>query len=231
MLNIAVCEDIVADMERLKSHISCFFGDFPYSLKTYSDGHQILEDLRSNPFDIIFMDIVLKDANGIDLTAEINRIQPEAQIIYQSHYIEFFKDVYKTDHIYFLLKPIEFGDFQSSMKKALKSIEKSYIVIKNKQKIRCDDIIYIEFINHDKVFHLKNATFVSSRLKTSNLLELLPQSFIRCHKSYIVNIDLISGYMPKKHFKVENNKIIPIGKNYADEVDEKVVRNWSTVLL
>ena len=231
MLNIAICEDSPADVALLEGYISRHMGGAPFNLKTYSDGGWLLSDLPDNAFDIIFMDIMIKDLNGIDLAAQINRLQQNARIIYQSSNLEFFKSVYRTSHIYFLHKPFEYDDFAKAMEKAVKSLEKSYIVIKNSEKIRCDDIFYIELINHDTIFCLNSGAFVSERLKTKELLELLPQSFIRCHKGYIVNIDRISSYKAKKHFTVENGQVIPIGNKYAGEVNEKIIKYWGDSII
>ena len=231
MLNIAVCEDTQADMDLLLGHILRYMGSGSYTLKTFSEAAELMLALPSGAFDIIFMDIVIKQDNGIDLTVEINRLLPDARVIFQSSNIEFFKSVYKTNHIYFLLKPVDYEDFSSAMDKALKSLEKAYLAIKGKEKIKCADIIYIELINHDMVFWLKNGDSITTRLKTNALLDLLPQSFVRCHKSYIVNIDCISSYQKsKKYITIENEQIIPIGNKYAEEVAKNIMRCWGQVI-
>ncbi|MCL2018827.1 MAG: LytTR family DNA-binding domain-containing protein [Oscillospiraceae bacterium] len=232
MLNIAICDDNPSDIELLEKYISEYMSGTPYTIKTYPDGEAFLNDLPTVPFDIIFMDIVIREANGIDLCEEVNRIQPDARIIYQSAYIEYFKNVYKTTHMYFLLKPISFEDFSRAIKKVLKSLEKKYIIIKSMGKIKCDDITYIELINHDTVFYIKNGDFKISRLKTKELLKSLPDRFVRCHKSYIINIDFISNYnKSKKHITVENGQAIPIGEKYAGIVDKTLINYWGGALL
>ena len=231
MFNIGICEDTQQDIVLLKEHISQYWGKNPLNIKTYSDGAVILEDLKYVNYDIIFMDIVINDDNGIDITAEINRLQPNAQIIYQSSNIEFFKSVYRTSHMYFLLKPIKYEDFSKAVEKALRNLEKQHIIIRGKEKIRCDDIIYIELVNHDSVFYLKNGNHVSARIKTNALLELLPKKFTRCHKSFIVNMETISSYKAKKHVIMENKQVIPIGSKYANDFNEKLLKYWGDCVL
>jgi len=226
MLNIAICDDSHGDMTRLENHISQYMKDKLHTLTTYSDSESLLNDLAEKPFNIIFMDIVIHEANGIEITSKINQLQPDAQVIYQSSNMGFFRNVYKTNHIYFLLKPVEYMDFSRAIEKAVKNLERLYIVIENKEKFKCGDIIYIELINHDMVFYFKNGDFVSVRAKTKELLKLLPSQFVRCHKSFIVNIDCISSYNSKKSIKVENEQVLPIGKKFADDVDKTIIKYW-----
>lgn len=233
MLKIAICEDLTNDTELLKEYISRYTesDSMQYDLKTYPNGNSLLNDLNTNPYDIIFMDIILKELNGIDIAEEINRLQPNAHIIYQSSNIEFFRSVYKTTHIYFLLKPIAYDDFSRAFKKALKNLEKTYITIKGRQKLKCDDIVYIELKNHDAIFNLKDGIIITERMNTKELLEYLPSRFVRCHKGYIINFDNISSYKSKKHFITETGDEIPIGKSRSDEVHEKLIRYWGDSII
>jgi DNA-binding LytR/AlgR family response regulator len=226
MLNIAICEDNTAEMQQLKRHIKQFLSNSSYDLKEYSDGSSLLSDLPGYNFDIILMDIQLNEASGIDIAGEVNRLQPDTQIVYQSSNIEFFKSVYRTEHVYFLLKPVDYEDFIKAAEKALKNIEKKYIVVRNKEKVKCSDVVYIELINHDTVFHLVKGDFISARIKTNELLERLPYQFCRCHKGYIVNLDHAKNYKARKFFIMENSQTIPIGGKYAAEVNEKVIKYW-----
>ena len=46
----------------------------------------------------------MPEITGIDAAKQINLIQPSAQIIFISSYLEYFSDVYETEHLYFVLK-------------------------------------------------------------------------------------------------------------------------------
>jgi len=164
--------------------------------------------------------------NGIDLALRINHLQPDAQIIYQSSYLEFFRNIYKSSHIYFLLKPIQYEDFFSAMNKASVKFEKSHIIVRNKERLRCADILFIELVNHERIFYLITGQSITSRMKTADLFARLPAQFIRCHKGYIVNIEAICRYDVKSGIKLENGQVIPVGRRYAHIVNEAIIEYW-----
>lgn len=54
------------------------------STRVVENGADALSELRRQPYDIVFLDIHLPDANGIDLLQEIDKISPEASVIVMS---------------------------------------------------------------------------------------------------------------------------------------------------
>ena len=71
-----------------------------------NDAGAILGLVDSNRFDVIFMDIDLDTANGIDLAEQILKKYPRTNIIYVTSYSEFALDSYRTNASTFLMKPV-----------------------------------------------------------------------------------------------------------------------------
>ena len=72
-----------------------------------SDPHKVMKLFSSELFDIVFIDIMLPGANGIELAKKMLEIKPRTNIIYITGFSEYAFDSYETFASGFLLKPIK----------------------------------------------------------------------------------------------------------------------------
>jgi DNA-binding LytR/AlgR family response regulator len=75
-----------------------------------------------------------------------------------------------------------------------------------------DDLLYIRADDHYLELITKNKKEIT-RGSLKEIATQLPPNFIRCHKSYIVNTNLIKTDNTKEII-MQNNDIIPTSKNY-----------------
>ena len=179
----------------------------------------------SCPYDIIFMDIVLGNSSvsGIDLVHKVNFLNPGCQIIYISQYLEFAPDVYDTQHVYFVNKERLSEFLGKALNTSLKNIAQTddtgylYFDIQKKQyKIPQNDILYMER-------NLRETTIVTraEEYKLSEridlLLKRLPSYFVLCHRSYAVNLKLVSS-IRQYEISFPDGKTIPVGRTHYANV-------------
>lgn len=90
-------------------------------------------------------------------------------------------------------------------------------------RIRPDDILYVEgMAEYLKIFHTGSSTPLIIHLSMKRLLEQLPDDrFMRVHKSYIVNMNRISGNNRTQVF-IGNDTIIPIGESYRKAFIDRI---------
>jgi DNA-binding LytR/AlgR family response regulator len=94
-------------------------------------------------------------------------------------------------------------------------------------KVNFEDILYIEGLKDYVIIRLFNGRVIT--LQTMKSLEdRLPRNrFRRIHRSYIVSLDkimAIEGNMVEVQEK-ERPKLLPIGKNYRDDLLELIEKN------
>ena len=154
--------------------------------------------------DIVFMDIVFSDSadcaampeNGIDAARRLLASRPGVQLIYVTGYAEYCTRVYRTEHIYFLLKPVSRIDFEDALEKAVCMLAahaaRPFGVKVGGRIMRVvpDDIEYIES-DRRKVRIVMGENALEAYDSLSGILQKLPGSFVQCHKSFIVNMDKI----------------------------------------
>lgn len=227
MLKIAICDDDVVQLHIIQEELKKNIGeDLSYSVDTF-DGETAFDNMLQSgscPYDIIFMDIVLgdKSTSGIELIHKVNFLNPSCQVIYISQYLEFASDVYDTQHIYFLNKERLPELLGKALHTAIKNISRTdnnnylYFSIRKKQyKIPQNDILYMERNLRETTIVTRNDEFKISE-KIDLLLQRLPSYFVTCHRSYAVNLRLVSS-IHQYAVAFPNGKSIPVGRtHYAD---------------
>jgi len=102
--------------------------------------------------------------------------------------------------------------------------DESYInlkVDKSVRKIKINDIVFVESLRNYCRIKLNDSEITVLKTITS-VQELLPESkFVRIHRSFLINKDIITSVSLSK---IEiNNMTIPVGRKYKDEVKKKIL--------
>ena len=90
MIRVAICDDDIVFTTRVEELILDFGRAYSFEICIYFDGYTLLESMRQgNCFDIIFMDIEMKQIDGIRAAKTIREIDEDVQLIYISGYEEY----------------------------------------------------------------------------------------------------------------------------------------------
>lgn len=87
------------------------------------------------------------------------------------------------------------------------------------RKIPYDDIIYVEASGSYCIIYIKSnikITATYTLCAVMNCLSLSNKHFIRIHRSFIINLDEITGYIGNS--LLVGDKMLPIGRIYKKEV-------------
>ncbi|KPI55738.1 chemotaxis protein CheY [Clostridioides difficile] len=230
MIKIAVCEDeketqlLIEDyLENILKNIS-----IEYEIQKYISGEELLES-NLKDIDILLLDIKMEKLNGMDTARKIREVDNEMEIIFITSLIDYVQEGYEVRAYRYLLKPIEFEELKKHVLACIKDIEinkESYITIKNKSntyKIYLNQIKYIEVQKKDMLIHTINKNF-DVRYSLSKIeKELNPYQFIRCHKSFIINLSYVENIKPNNVI-LESGEEVPISRYRYKEVKEKFLK-------
>lgn len=216
MYTIAIVDDKKEHIQQMKKIILEMKTSF--QMKEYTQPEHFLQEIESFPKNTIFiLDIMLNQINGIDIATHILQIHPLAQIIFISSYLEKATEVYEVDHCYFVYKPEMENKLSNAIHKAIDKMEslKKTLHVQLKDKIKiislCD-IIYFERDKRTTYIHCLHEQ-IKTGIKIDEFLNFLPSSFVRCHHSYIINLDTVTEYK-RDHFLLMNQIVIPISRSY-----------------
>lgn len=216
-----IIDDEPLARELMESHLAHFdnfelVASFENALKAYSF-------LESNAIDLIFLDIEMPLLKGNDF---LKKLKNPPKVIFTTAYREYALEGYELNVIDYLLKPITFERFFTSIEKfkqlqALKITEKEtngnhfFVSCGNRNiKVIFDEILYIESLKDYIIIHLENEKSHHIKYNISAFEKLLNRNFIRIHRSYIIHFKKLTAY--SKHEIEINSTEIPIGSSYKE---------------
>jgi DNA-binding LytR/AlgR family response regulator len=200
-----------------------------------------IEVLRSNPVDLLFLDIQMPEITGISL---LRTLQKRPLVVLTTAYSEYALEGYDLDVVDYLLKPVTFERFLRAVEKAGQRLTPSttppsvqaprtepteqqpFVFVKDGTKlvkVRWADILYVEGLKDYVTIHTRQQKIVTlQRLKT--LEEQLPtDKFIRIHHSYIVAVDAID-VVHKGEVQI-GNVTLPVSDSYRKQFKDFTDRN------
>ncbi len=198
------------------------------------DANAILE---REDVDLILLDIQMPELSGIDFVKSLDK---PPLIIFTTAYPNFAVEGFELNAVDYLLKPIPMDRFLKAINKARTQLqadhgetaldsEDFFFVKADKKlvKVAYSDIIYIEGLKDYVIIRMETGRVIT--LQTMKYLEQkLPAGrFRRIHRSYIVNLDKILS-IDGNALEIKDRKetkLLPIGKNYRDELLELINRN------
>ena len=224
MIKIAVLDDKQPYIDKVKVMLDEQIM-LSYKIFEYNTSDDFLRALEDNNFDIVFLDIRLDTKDGIEVGKIINARNKLTNIIFISEYPEYFKDVYKVSHSYFLTKEFEKERFEDAMQKAIKNIERKVIIFNTKkgiEKVTVNNIVYCESNKRQIKIYMIDGNCLEYYANMNDIESLLPKaSFLKTHKSFILNMNFIRKF-DRLNVYMEQDYIVPISRTYKDEVREKI---------
>jgi DNA-binding LytR/AlgR family response regulator len=186
------------------------------------EAKMLLQKVR---IDILFLDINIPVMDGISF---LKTMKTPPQVIFTTAYKEYAIDAFDLAATDYLLKPFSLERFIVAIDKAVEKIQDAGIAIENTDtekyffvktegkiyKIFLDDILYAEANGNNTRIVTAQNTLIPAMTFTA-IEKLLPAtSFIRVHRSFIINKSKISH--------IEGNRVhiasieIPIGSSYKE---------------
>lgn len=167
---------------------------------------------------LIFVDIDLKESNGIDLVKKLQLLESNATIIYISSRQEFVFSSLSTTPFYFVRKQNYDGDIKDVFKLLKHYYEKTEKIITfdyygRKTSIFLRDIHYIVSYGHDISIVTDNEVY-TYRSTLKDIIEFIGSNIIvRVQKAYAVSLMFIKE-VNGKNIILKDNTMIPMGKSY-----------------
>lgn len=230
MLNFVLCDDNKHLLNKFSQLLQLVFdnnelnGNISY---ISTNGKDILDFIKHNTVDVAILDIDLKDTySGLQLANDIRSINKSIYIIFLTGHLEYLLFAYKCKTFDYLTKPITFNNLETTILRLFNDIYSNYSthsfikINNNKTLINQNSINYIEKDRTKIVIKTDSADYIFYS-SFNKLLHDLPKNFVRCHKSYIVNINNIES-IDKLTIKLKNNHICYIGKNYKNKLLEEL---------
>ncbi len=226
MIKIAICDDEKTMCEYLEQKVSEILKkwNIVFSIVCYTDALKCFQSGLS--FDLMFLDIQMPHLNGIALAKKLRKQSSKCELIFVTilkEYVLYAFEVEAADYIY---KPIELHRLEKALKRVIKRLENQYkkcIFVQTKnycKTIYLEEIYYIEVINRKIYVYTQNG-IIEYYGKLQEVQYQLDERFIKCHRSYIINIDYLSHY-ENGMIQMKNGSTVPVSRLRQKELIDTV---------
>ncbi len=181
--------------------------------------------LQEEEVDLMFLDIEMPKLKGLSFLKTLDH--PPHVIITTAHR-EYALEGYELEILDYLLKPISFERFLKAINRFKKiytpskiqenTKEAKYLYVKSERKtlkLLQEEILYIEGMSNYIIIHIDGQSHIVYSSLTE-ILKKLSASFLRIHKSFVINRRFITSY--NKEVVEVNKKSLPIGKSFKEVI-------------
>lgn len=228
MYKIAICEDEtvfrkeneeicrkICEKLRIEYSISVFEGSADFSGSFMSGAR----------YDLLLLDIVMDEQNGMELASFIRTRDNDAAIIFITSNPDYALQGYNVNALHYLLKPPDSAQLEQLIKADYqRRFQSNFLVFKTgtlTQRIQIKDIICLETVGRRVLITLPDRTAEYSG-KLSELLEGKEQ-LVRCHKAFAINMSSIRE-LTRTDAIAMNGKVIPVSRTYIKEVQQALLK-------
>ena len=195
------------------------------------DAIYAMERLREEAVDVIFLDIHLPKLKGLDF---LRSLKEKPQTILTTAYHDYALDAFEEDVVDYLMKPIAFSRFLKAVNKlkrptptpiiespAPSSSERPFRffnVNKSMIKVYYDEILYVESLkDYSKIVTTHESIVTRGQIGEMEIL-LKDFSFLRIHRSYLVNLEKVRAYSATG-ITIDSFSL-PVGRSYKELVKQ-----------
>ena len=224
MLRIAICDDSREDRKRILDFVRDYYKthDMDVQIDDFESAGKLL--FAEDTYDIYLLDVIMPDMTGIETAKKLLKKKEAPVIIFITSSLESAVDGYRVNASGFVLKPLVERDFEETLKRVMeqnfKSREASISIVHNRvpMELKLSRILYFENRLHRVYIVLKSGEVLSVHQKLNEIQEELKAQtyFIRCHQSYIVNLNHVEA-LENAGFVMTNGDLVPVSRNFYKE--------------
>ena len=187
--------------------------DVELDIETASDGTELLSLWKPERWDLIFLDIFMPQLNGVDAARELRKRDASCEIVFATTSRDHGIEGYEVRAMDYITKPIDQRDVDEAMdwfirERAGKRGVMTVRTQSGEARVHIREIRYIESFGHTCVIHAQGED-VSVRGSIDELADGLDAAFLRCHKSYLLNLAHVTS-LEKNEFLLDNGARVPI---------------------
>jgi two-component system LytT family response regulator len=206
---------------------------------------EAVELIKSKKPDLVFLDIEMPQLNGFDVLQKFEN--PNFEIIFVTAYNDYAIEAIQCCAIGYVVKPIDNDDLEKAINNAIKNITLKNSLAKNStlienlkstQTSNCKIIIPsqkgLDFIKINDIVRcegesgytriiLNNDSAILSSYSIGKFVRMLENKhFLSVHRSHLVNLKFVSGYLNEGYITMENGDSLPISKNKRQEFIDRM---------
>lgn len=228
-MRIAICDDEPNQLEILSDCVRRFSETKGLSLQIslFPSAEKFWFSWEKDSFSVILLDIQMQGQSGMELARQLRQEGDSSAIIFITGLPDYIGEGYDVSAVHYLIKPIDEKKLFSALEKAISSAQKQpkkLIFTSGGENIvlSAQEIEYAEAFSHTALLSLGDSSFEITQSFGSVLPVLEKEGFVRCHRSYAVNISHIHS-IKKYEIALDSKKTVPVSRRLYDEVNRAFI--------
>lgn len=224
-MTIALMDDCPQDLALLSEYVYRYCNEHKIhaSIKQFSQEKDFEDTLRTECYDLVFLDIFMQESGGILIAKKLKRSSPKCQIIFSTSSKEHAVKAFRLHALDYLLKPYTYAQLEDALSHFENTVKKiaHYIELKEgyfMTRILITDIMYVDYHNHYIQVHTP-AKVIRSYMFFSDFSPMLSpyRQFLWCYRNCLVNMDYIDAW-EDNDFILKNGERLLISKTQKREI-------------
>jgi len=231
-MRIAIVDDSMQDRETIRADISRWAAEQDVSLEPihlYSSGEDFLEHFADDTYDIIFLDIYMKQLTGMEAARRIRALDAGCRLIFITITESFAVESYDVASSYYLVKPYPYQKLALAMERCSACMleQGRHIFVPGTDgdlPLYLHKIAYTEYFSRRIQVHFKDGQELPVLMSQKDFSALLLQYpyFCDCMRGILINLEAVSK-LTEDSFLLATGDCIPISRLKYREVREKFI--------
>lgn len=192
-MRIAICDDEQQDTEMLRDDLIRMIENVV--IDTFETGNTFLSSAGKQHYDLVFMDIYLREENGIEIIKEMQKISPDTQVVFVTVSDNHAVDAFSVRALHYLVKPYSREELAEAIRRAntmkLSDLPESTLTIRignDIYTVNQNEIVRVEANDHKTNIYMKNGSVYSIWMFFSKVEEQLDNNFLTIKRGVAVNM-------------------------------------------
>lgn len=218
MLRVGICSGDETILNFLHKMIEEQYGE-QISVSEWNDAEKLrffCEERENVPFDIVLIDIAIKKEVALELAGKMKMLSKKVKIIFLAEYIENSMEIVVLEPVIVLQKPVSVNKLVEAIECAVEKIrfdESKMLVLHSKGsifRVNASHISYLE-TNERRILIHQGDEVLSVYMKLDEVEEKLGDVFLRCHHSYLINMEYIKTFSAHE-IELLDGTVIPVSR-------------------
>ncbi len=229
-MRIAICDDEEVQQKLLGKYLSEWAEENKVflELKMFSSGEEFAfcwEDDRN--YDLLILDIEMGKMNGMELAASIRRQDEEIPVLFVTGYDNYMSQGYEVSALHYLMKPVHkeklFAVLDKLGRKEKQEPKLLFLTESGAVSLPVSKVWYVEARAHRCILYTEDEEYIL-RSPMGEIVQYLEeyQGFVRCHRSYMVNVRHISTII-KPEVILDDKRRLPVSRSAEKEVNRTFI--------
>jgi len=221
-MRIAIVDDIESERKMLRNRLQIQMNRLALHAEIfeYEQGKTFLDAAAQEPFTLVFLDIYLKNENGVDTAKALRSFDKSCILIFTTTSADHALEGFRVRALQYLVKPYTEAEISSLFDEIMERlpVQDSYIEVNAAGKttrLRLSEILYAEHYQH--YIYIRTAdggTIITRQTIREFAKSLNDERFFLCSQGLIVNLEYAESF-DGTDFILKNGKRILVSRSQS----------------